>query len=699
MLWEWLKPLPAFAPFDDLSVFVLLSAILVCLSVIGWPRLFTVLLKFTASAGVVYYLYLRDLESNNERKTFLEEEFLINKEFILQQEWLQATAFGRTLVFILLLWIVVSVICHAVIKNNQGVWYGMVTCVYFVLLDITTLYDVKWALVRSVAYALILLSLLQLRFIERRGVTFGNSSRNRVYWVSSSLILVLIMTSIAYAVPKPGESEMLSFSAFGVGANGQGGPKRVGYESGNAKLGGPFLEDETVVFHALSTEKHYWRGQSKQTYTGQEWRGEPDRLSELPIGQDLDNPLLFENIKTEEFSASVAFTEAKYQTLFVGGQLNKVITIGPDNGNVYSMSNDDIEISYPQIGQYIEEYSVIAENPLINEELLQKSTTDYHPAIRQAYLQLPQSLPERVVQLAEQLTQNANDPYSKAVVIQNHLRYMGGYRYEREDVPYVLEQQDFVDQFLFESKQGYCDHFSSSMVVLLRSVGIPARYVKGFSTGEMSVLEDSDTYKVTMRNRNAHSWAEVYFEGYGWIPFEPTPGFVHPTKRDAEANQQDQNEVPVSAPVPPIPQITPESDETSIEESSAPLETKSVDFWMVAILAVIFVLSAGFLWKDKNKIGFWLLHKRGQQIRHVNGVYSTYLSLLSLLGRRFTRRKSSETLEEFVSRLSLAGESKTELTKLTTWYEKQIYGRRNNDKQSWKEPKDVLVRLLRYFIS
>ncbi|MBM9834622.1 transglutaminase domain-containing protein, partial [Enterococcus faecalis] len=80
---------------------------------------------------------------------------------------------------------------------------------------------------------------------------------------------------------------------------------------------------------------------------------------------------------------------------------------------------------------------------------------------------------------------------------------------------------DYVDQFLFESQVGYCDNFSTAMVVLLRSLEIPARWAKGFSPGSPATENGITTY--TVRNLNAHSWVEVYFDGYGWVPFEPTP--------------------------------------------------------------------------------------------------------------------------------------------------------------------------------
>ena len=79
---------------------------------------------------------------------------------------------------------------------------------------------------------------------------------------------------------------------------------------------------------------------------------------------------------------------------------------------------------------------------------------------------------------------------------------------------------DGVDFFLFEQRRGYSEYFASAMAVLLRSVGVPARVAAGYTTGDPTEVEN--VYVVA--DSHSHGWVEVYFPGYGWIPFEPTPG-------------------------------------------------------------------------------------------------------------------------------------------------------------------------------
>ncbi|WP_036738254.1 transglutaminase-like domain-containing protein, partial [Paenibacillus zanthoxyli] len=93
--------------------------------------------------------------------------------------------------------------------------------------------------------------------------------------------------------------------------------------------------------------------------------------------------------------------------------------------------------------------------------------------------------------------------------------------------PYTLDTRvppegaDFVDDFLFTEKKGYCVHFASAMTVLLRSSGIPARYVQGYAPGRKAAGPGPQRYMVTQGD--AHAWVEVYFPGAGWVPLDPTP--------------------------------------------------------------------------------------------------------------------------------------------------------------------------------
>jgi len=140
--------------------------------------------------------------------------------------------------------------------------------------------------------------------------------------------------------------------------------------------------------------------------------------------------------------------------------------------------------------------------------------------IRKQYTVLPDTLPTRVNELAVAITENYDNTYDKLKAIEEFL-HTYKYTISPGEVP---EGEDFVDYFLFERKEGYCTSFATSMAILARCVGIPTRYVEGF-TVNYKEREGMSTYIV--KSSQAHAWAEAYIEGIGWIPFEATPTYFN----------------------------------------------------------------------------------------------------------------------------------------------------------------------------
>jgi transglutaminase-like putative cysteine protease len=120
-------------------------------------------------------------------------------------------------------------------------------------------------------------------------------------------------------------------------------------------------------------------------------------------------------------------------------------------------------------------------------------------------------------QIVASLPASQRDAYHIAVAIQDYLYASGGFTYNT-DVASLCPTNDLVDCFL-TTKQGYCEYFATAMTMMLRTQGIPARYVRGYLPGE---LLSNGSYEVTAAA--AHAWVEVYFPGYGWVRFDPTPG-------------------------------------------------------------------------------------------------------------------------------------------------------------------------------
>jgi len=140
---------------------------------------------------------------------------------------------------------------------------------------------------------------------------------------------------------------------------------------------------------------------------------------------------------------------------------------------------------------------------------------DYPEDVRSIYLQVPE-LDPRIPALAREATAGAETPYDKAAALENYLRMHYGYTLDLTGAP----GNDPLANFLFVRRAGHCEYFASAMTVMLRTLGIPARYINGFQTGEYNNVGGD----FIVRASDAHSWVEAYFPGNGWITFDPTPG-------------------------------------------------------------------------------------------------------------------------------------------------------------------------------
>jgi hypothetical protein len=145
----------------------------------------------------------------------------------------------------------------------------------------------------------------------------------------------------------------------------------------------------------------------------------------------------------------------------------------------------------------------------------------YPEFVRQHYLQVPHTSPQ-LVELARSITRSATSIAQAVSLVRTHL--LSNYRYSLE-IP-MSESTQPLEEFLFERKSGYCEHYATAMVVLLRVVGIPARLVTGFLATEWN--EFGNYY--TVRQRDAHAWVEVYFPLSGWVTMDPTPSSPEPAR-------------------------------------------------------------------------------------------------------------------------------------------------------------------------
>jgi len=261
-----------------------------------------------------------------------------------------------------------------------------------------------------------------------------------------------------------------------------------------------------------------WRGVTLDSFSGKRWFNDnADRISipaespqrfviPLPEGwaHRPRHPLRYRVLRSA-LSTDVLFAAAEPRELSGLRMLNM-----DETGSLHNPQNVSVPFAY----------DVVSDAGLPTARELQSATTQYPAEIRMVYLRLPHTIDPRVPELARTLTASAANNYDRAVALQSYLR--NNFQYTLD--PPAIEPEDPVGSFLFRSKSGYCEYFAAAMAVMLRTLNVPARLVNGFQTGTYNRFGKD----FVVRARDAHSWVEVYFTGYGWIPFDPTPADPHP---------------------------------------------------------------------------------------------------------------------------------------------------------------------------
>jgi transglutaminase-like putative cysteine protease len=272
----------------------------------------------------------------------------------------------------------------------------------------------------------------------------------------------------------------------------------------------------------------YWRARTYETYNDGQWLSTlTSNYAFNPDEGDLYVPLWQGRwLGSFDFTSSVNMT-----TLFTPSQPLWINRPGQIEYAVNPDSSVDITAfrAVPSLepGQ---EYKVQASINYASVARLEQAGTEYPAWVIERYLQLPDTITPRTRQLAEDITAGLETPYDKALAITEFLRRNITYV---ETIQETQPQgQETIDWFLFDLKQGFCNYYSTAEVVLLRAVGIPARWAVGYAQGERVASEIpsvnrpdglpiEETYFL-VRQRDAHAWPEVYFPNVGWIEFEPT---------------------------------------------------------------------------------------------------------------------------------------------------------------------------------
>ena len=308
---------------------------------------------------------------------------------------------------------------------------------------------------------------------------------------------------------------------------------------------------------------------------------------------------------------------------------------------------------------------------------LRRAGTQYPGWVTDSYLQLPETLPQRVLELALAVGRDKPTPYDKALAVAT---YLGDIPYD-QSIPAPAGGADGVDHFLFEVGRGYSQYFGSAMAVLMRANGVPARLAVGYLPGD----RNPDLGAWIVREQHRHGWAEVYFPGHGWVDFDATPRGQFAGSAGAG-----------NAPVTPIGVDSEAEGDPFADEEDAPLAGSrtptltagTLRAWLVGVslAGLIAVAALGYLYWAKFVLA---------------GSVAVVFGRMRLLGALAgAPPRAHETPREYGRRLSQAAPRVAEdIRFLSEAFSKVAYGRREPaDEESallsgaWSRVRRALIR-------
>jgi transglutaminase-like putative cysteine protease len=311
------------------------------------------------------------------------------------------------------------------------------------------------------------------------------------------------------AIPSEGSIANPGFPGGGTSGLRSNGTSFYGFSNRlDLRVRGGLNDD--VVMRVRAPHAAMWKGLVFDTYDGTSWRADEGEPRDFQGSPPYFYPLEFRNLGPRSTLVQTFYIEAEGPSaLFAAGQPDSIYYEGGLGVDDLGGLRLDSTLTPGTV------YSVVSSLGAATPEELRALAKEAPPENLQRYLQLPDDIPARVGELARRITSGAATDYDKVTAIERWLA--DNYRYEIES-PVPEPGRDAVDHFLFDTDVGFCEQFASATVVLLRSLGIPARFVAGYTPGTRNPF--TGYYEV--KNSDAHTWVEVWFPTVGWYEFDPT---------------------------------------------------------------------------------------------------------------------------------------------------------------------------------
>ncbi len=350
---------------------------------------------------------------------------------------------------------------------------------------------------------------------------------------------------------------------------------------------------EAVVFtvkpdSGRNTGRFYWTARTYDEYRAGQWLTNIDET--LNIGPSR-NPIELPNWDMRRrmqltFDSRISLLKTLYysgEPVNINREAQAVVSIAEDGATDVNA----ILLDPPLKGGETYNVRVSIAQPTVLR--LREAGEEYPDWVSQRYLDLPDNFSPRVVELANQIAGEEPTPYDKTVAITQYLRRTITYA---ESVPEPPRGRDPIEWFLFDHRSGFCNYYASAQVLMLRSLGVPARIAVGYAEG----IWDPEVEVYVVTGKDSHAWPEVYFPDLGWVAFEPTvsqPVLEFPAGERVEQNSpQEPSEIsvePTFDPLSVVPQPGEPFDPSGLDlPASNPLS--SIKPWMIVLFVALIVL-------------------------------------------------------------------------------------------------------------
>jgi transglutaminase-like putative cysteine protease len=330
-----------------------------------------------------------------------------------------------------------------------------------------------------------------------------------------STAILLIAAVIVFAAPIFFMLPRVGGAGLGADQNGITGMTAFSDRVRLGEIGRIQQSDQTVMRVKVDSAEKFgagfrWRGIALDEFDNKTWK------------QSRSRKLSYVRNERELFVVGTRYTKPKlvFQTFYLEPMDTSVLFALPrailvQGGFAELRKDEDDGLATVHAGMERTNYSVQSDIGVPSPEQLRSDQTEYPADEMRKYLQLPDDLDPRIAALASEVSKGTSNRYDRAKSAEEFLQTRFGYTLEQK----ASGPQPVAD-FLFNIREGHCEYFSSSMVLMLRTQGIAARVVNGFQQGQYN--DTADVFIV--KQKDAHSWVEVYFpKDKAWIAFDPTP--------------------------------------------------------------------------------------------------------------------------------------------------------------------------------